>query len=440
MEINMKNAEKIICELEKNGHSAYLVGGCVRDMLMGAEPQDFDITTSARPDEIIGVFSDYKTILTGVKHGTVTVVVDGVPYEVTTFRADGEYSDHRHPESVSFSSRLADDLCRRDFTVNAMAYNAREGVIDLFDGQKDLKNGIIRAVGEPETRFEEDALRILRALRFASQKGFSVEENTKKAIYKKLPLIKYVSAERVFSELKKLLMGKGVLSVLCEFSTVMGEIVLPLAPCIGFKQRNPHHIYDVYTHIAHTVASCPQNEAVRIAALLHDVGKPEAFSMRDGIGHFYGHSEISVQRAKEVLSALKSDKKTAETVLTLIKYHDPVIEPSEKAVRRAMNKMGAETLDMLLSLKAADNLAQAPGHEARLLQYDEIRRIMTEILQKEECFSLKSLAVSGDDIIALGVEKGKKIGEILNRLLSEVIDGELKNEKNALLARVAELI
>ncbi len=436
----MKNAQRLINQLQENGYEAYFVGGCVRDMLMGVSPHDFDITTSARPDEMLGVFSEYKVIPTGLKHGTLTVLLENEPYEITTFRCDGEYSDHRRPESVSFSRRLSDDLCRRDFTVNAMAYSERTGLIDLFGGEDDIKNGIIRAVGDPCERFDEDALRILRALRFASEKGFRIDKDTKKAIFECIPLLSYVSSERVFTELKKLIVGKGVFDVLCEFSSVMGAIIPSLKPCIAFDQRNYHHIYDVYTHTAHAVAACPPDFTVRLAALLHDIGKPPTFSVKDGVGHFYGHAEKSVELARQALSELKSDNETKDTVLTLIKYHDLVIEPTEKAVRRMLGKIGVQKMEMLLDLKAADNLAQAPEYHGRLKQYDEIRRVMAEILEKDDCFSLKKLAVNGQDIMSLGVPAGRDVGRILSALLALVIDGELENEKNALLERVRDLI
>ncbi len=435
----MKRAEKLISVLENSGHEAYLVGGCVRDMLMGVAPHDYDITTSARPDEIVGAFSEYRTVLTGIKHGTVTVICDGEPYEITTFRADGEYADHRHPESVTFSTRLADDLCRRDFTVNAMAYSKKTGLIDLYGGENDIKNGVIRAVGEPKKRFDEDALRILRAIRFASEKDFIIEESTASAMREKLPLIKFVSAERIFVELKKLLLGKGVLRILRDFSDIVGEIIPPLKPCIDFDQQNYHHIYDVYEHTAYAVSFCPPDVTVRLAALLHDVGKPPTFSLKDGVGHFYGHPSVSVELAEQTLGALKCDNATKNAVLTLIKYHDLVIEPTEKAVRRMMNKIGEELLEKLLELKSADNLAQAPEYHGRLKQYDEIRSIMGEIKAKNECFSLNSLAVRGEDIMALGA-RGRDIGRILDALLMLVIDGELSNEKDALISKARELL
>lgn len=435
----MKNAEKLISELENAGYEAYLVGGCVRDMLMGITPNDYDITTNARPDIIIGVLSSYKTIPTGLKHGTVTVLVENEPYEVTTFRADGEYTDHRRPDSVSFSDTLESDLSRRDFTVNAMAYNKKSGLIDLFGGEQDIKRRIIKAVGDPYKRFDEDALRILRGIRFSSEKVFSVENNTKRAMYEKLPLLKYVSAERVFVELKKLIMGDGVLQALLEFPEVIGEIVPTLKPCIGFDQRNYHHIYDVYEHTAHAVAACPKNTVVRLAALLHDVGKPSTFTVKNGIGHFYGHPAASVELARQTLNALKCDNATKDAVLTLIKYHDLVIEPTEKHVRSMMGKIGEDMLELLLQLKSADNLAQAPLYHDRLEQYNEIRRIMHEIKAKGECFSLKHLALNGRDIMTLGA-KGKDVGRILNTLLELVINGELPNEKEALIKKANKLL
>lgn len=408
-------------------------------MLMGLASSDIDITTSAVPEEITEVFKEYKTVPTGISHGTVTVIINGEPLEVTAFRSDGDYGDHRHPSSVTFSKSLEDDLCRRDFTVNAMAYSEDGGVIDLFGGREDLKNRVIRAVGDPKRRFEEDALRILRALRFASQKDFTIEKNTSDAIRECLPLIKHVSSERVFTELKKLLVGKGVLRVLLEYPDIMCEIIPELTKSVGFEQHNPHHVYDVYSHIAHAVAHCPSEVDVRIAALLHDVGKPDTFSLKDGVGHFYGHTDASLVHAEKALERLKCDNVTKKTVLTLIKYHDGVIEPTEKAVKRALNKLGEEMLEKLLCLKAADNLAQNESCHGRLETYDEIRRIVKEINERNECFSVKSLAVNGDDLIALGIPRGRQIGQVLDALLSEVMDGSLENEKETLLARARDL-
>ena len=435
----MNIGELAIEVLESRGHEAYFVGGCVRDMLMGISPHDLDITTSALPEETVSVFDGFRVIPTGLKHGTVTVLIENEPIEITTFRADGDYSDHRHPETVSFSKRLSDDLCRRDFTVNAMAYSGRAGVIDLYGGKEDIKNGIIRAVGDPERRFNEDALRILRALRFASEKEFSIEPKTAKALHKCLPLVEFVSAERIFAELKKLIMGKGATEVILKFPEVICKAVPALAETVGFDQQNPHHIYDVYEHTAYSVGYCPFEEDIRLAALLHDCGKPQTFSVKDGVGHFYGHTDASLILAREALARLKCDNVTADTVLTLIKYHDPVIEPSEKAVKRMLNKLGKDNLMKLLSLKAADNLAQAPMCAGRLAVYGEIRCIVSEIEAKNECFSLKSLKVNGDDLIAIGLQRGKEIGNALTILLNAVMDGELINEKEILLGKIKQI-
>ena len=435
----MNIGERAIGVLERCGHEAYFVGGCVRDMLMGIEPHDLDITTSALPEETLKAFDGFRVIPTGLKHGTVTVLIENEPVEITTFRADGDYSDHRHPETVSFSRKLSDDLCRRDFTVNAMAYSKKAGVIDLYGGREDIKNGIIRAVGDPERRFTEDALRIMRAVRFASEKGFEVERKTAEAIKKTLHLMDYVSSERIFTELKKLIMGKGVTEVMLQFPDVICKAVPALTETVGFDQQNPHHIYDVYGHTAYAVGYCTSEVDVRLAALLHDCGKPQTFSVKDGVGHFYGHTDASLVLAKEALLKLKCDTLTMDTVLTLIKYHDPVIEPSEKAVKRALNKLGKDNLMKLLSLKAADNLAQAPECAERLKVYGEIRDTVSEIEAKNECFSLKSLAVDGDDIIALGIPRGKEIGKALSVLLNAVIEGELINEKEILLGKIKQI-
>lgn len=435
----MNSAKKAIDLLYASGYEAFLVGGCVRDALMGEEQNDFDVTTSALPNETLAVFSNYRTVPTGLKHGTVTVIIDGTPIEITTYRADGDYSDHRHPESVSFSRELKDDLCRRDFTVNAMAYNERVGLVDLYGGRQDIEKRIIRAVGDPDKRFDEDALRILRALRFASQKCFSIEPATANSAKKLANLLSFVSAERVFAELKKLLMGKGVLEVLLGYPEVITQIIPQLAPSVGFEQCNPHHVYNVYEHIAYTVHHAPFDEAVRLAALLHDIGKPETFSVKDGIGHFYGHTDASLRIAEQVLTALKCDNATKNEVLILIKYHDPVIEPTEKAVKRALSKLGKPTLLKLLDLKSADNLAQAPSCAKRLEGYEAIRDIISELEAKNSCFSLRDLKINGDTLISLGIPRGRDVGRILQTLLSEVIDGETENTEEALKNRALVL-
>lgn len=434
------SAEKAIALLSESGYTAYAVGGCVRDLMMGDTPNDFDITTSSRPEETLYVFRDFKTIETGLKHGTVTVLMDGEPLEITTFRSDGEYKDNRHPEKVEFSRHVSDDLSRRDFTVNAMAYNHEDGLIDLFGGMEDLKTGVIRTVGEADRRFNEDALRILRAFRFASQKGFTIAPETAESAKRNLHLLKNLSAERVYSELKKLLLGKNAEQIMLTYPEVICAVIPELKASVGFDQRNPHHVYDVYTHTVKAVCACPYDPVLRLAALLHDVGKPDTFSLKDGVGHFYGHSEKSMELAEAVLTRLKADNYTKNTVLTLIKYHDPVIPPEEKAVKRYMNRLTPEVLYMLLDLKGADNMAQSPECAKRLEIYDEIRRIMAEITAKNECFSKRQLAINGDDLIALGVPRGKRIGEILDIVLEEVTSGNIRNEKDSLVEFVKKLL
>ena len=427
------SSEKAINLLASSGYTAYAVGGCVRDLLMGETPNDFDITTSSRPEETLYVFRDFKTIETGLKHGTVTVLMDGEPLEITTFRSDGEYKDNRHPESVEFSRNIADDLSRRDFTVNAMAYNHADGLIDLFGGVGDLKNGVIRTVGDPDRRFGEDALRILRAFRFAAQKGFAIAPETAESALHNLHLLKNLSAERVYSELKKLLLGKNAEKIMLDYPEVICAVIPELKAAVGFDQRNPHHIYDVYTHTVKAVCACPLDPVLRLAALLHDVGKPDTFSLKDGVGHFYGHSDKSMEIAETVLARLKADNYTKNTVLTLIKYHDPVIAPEEKSVKRYMNRLTPEVLSLLLDLKGADNLAQSPECAKRLETYAEIRRIMADITARNECFSKRQLAINGDDLIALGIPRGKRIGQILDALLEEVTAGNIENEKEKLI-------
>ncbi len=430
-------AEKALTVLNSSGYEAYIVGGCVRDSLLGLTPADFDITTSAFPNETECAFKDFRLIETGLKHGTVTVMIDGEPIEITTFRTEGSYTDGRRPDSVAFTRSLADDLIRRDFTVNAIAYSPETGVIDLCGGVSDLQNNILRAVGDPYKRFTEDGLRILRALRFSSVYGFEIAPETSKAIHSCTKMLEKLSAERIFSELKKLLCGKYVFKLLTEYSDVICKVIPELAPSVGFEQKNPHHIYDVYTHTAKAVASIPPTPVLRLSALLHDIGKPQTFSVsEDGTGHFYGHGEASVKLAEKVLRRLKCDNKTLSTVLTLIKHHDPLIPAERSAVQKKMRKLTPEVLSDLLDLKSADNLAQAPECFGRIEVYRKIREIMDSLIAENACFSLKDLAVNGDDIKNLGIPEGKAIGKTLFELLEAVENGEVKNEKDELLSYI----
>ena len=438
-------ALSILSRLENAGYEAYIVGGCVRNALLGKSPDDFDITTSARPEETERVFSDLRTIETGIKHGTVTVILDGEPYEITTFRADGEYTDGRHPESVSYSDNLETDLARRDFTVNAMAYSPKRGLIDIFGGREDLENGILRAVGDPDKRFTEDALRILRALRFASTYGFKIEQRTAASAKKLATRISLLSGERVFSELKKLLIGDFCERVLLGFPEIICEALPEMRPTVGFDQHSPHHVYDVYTHSVKAVTYSPKDAAIRIAALLHDVGKPETFAIgKDGAGHFYGHSEASVRLCEQALLRLKADNSTLNTVRTLIKYHDPVIPTDEKSVKRWLNKLTPNVLLQLLELKKADNMAQVSDPDTsetcknRLAGYAEIRAVIEKISAENACFSIKQLAVNGDDLAALGVPRNAEMGKALSLILDAVISGEVGNTRDEIISYFLE--
>ena len=429
----------VLRRLRDAGFPAYAVGGCVRDRRMGAEPKDYDVTTAALPQQIEAVFAGEKLIETGLKHGTVTVLTGGMPVEVTTFRVDGAYSDARHPDAVTFTASLAEDLARRDFTVNAMAWDPEEGLVDPYGGAADLTDRVIRCVGDPDKRFSEDALRILRALRFSSTLGFVIEENTAAALRRNRALLERVSAERVAAELNQLLRGAAVKRVLLDYPEVLGVVLPELLPMRGFDQRNPHHVYDVLEHTAVAVEHVPPETAPRWAALLHDSGKPACFTQdENGVGHFYGHPAESARIADAALRRLRLDTATRERVVVLVRCHDRTIEPTETAVKRALNRFGPEAFFQLLALKRADNLAQSPEYRDRQTLYDELERLAREILERRECFSLKDLAVNGTDLIAAGVAPGPAVGAALRTLLDAVMDGRAENEKATLLAYLKE--
>lgn len=437
----MERIRQVLETLEAAGYEAWLVGGCVRDRLMGAAPHDFDITTSARPEEVMAVFSGCRIIETGLKHGTVTLLWDGEPLEITTFRGDGAYSDHRHPDEVRFTRSLREDLARRDFTMNAIAMDARGDISDPFGGAGDIENRIIRCVGEPARRFEEDALRILRGLRFAATLGFAVDGATREAMAEKRALLHYVSAERVNVELTKLLCGKFVRQVLLGNVAVLGEVLPELIPMEGFDQRNYHHVYDVLEHTARVVENVPPEPALRWAALLHDAGKPGCFTTDDaGVGHFYGHAELGREIAGKVLRRLRSDNATIKAVDELIRYHDNPIEPTEKAVRRALGKLTPEGFTKLMHLKRADNLAQSPEFRGRQQEIDRLEEIAAALLAQKACFTLRDLAVNGRDLMAMGIPAGPKVGEILNALLDAVVSERLPNDRATLLTEAKKMI
>lgn len=438
--IDIPSEVKLITHiLNQCGYEAYVVGGCVRDSLLGIEPHDWDICTNATPEKVCDIFTHggFHVIETGLQHGTVTVNL-GVrgQYEITTFRVDGEYSDNRRPDLVEFVGDVIEDLGRRDFTINAMVYNDRYGLVDPWNGSLDIHVGLIRCVRNPDDRFREDALRIMRALRFASTYGFRIEEKTAAAIHRNKDLLKNISAERIQSELTKMLCGPGVLDILLEYSDVMAVIIPELEPCIGFDQNNPYHIYDIYDHIAHAVAFHKGiDNSINMALLLHDIGKPHCYTEDHNGGHFYGHGAISHKMAKDILERLRFDNKTKEEVLTLVLYHDAIIHPDTKSVKRWMNRIGPEMLDKLIFVRIADVMAQSKiNQESRRDKALGVKLIAKDILAKQQCFSLKDLAINGYVVIEhLGVPSGPKVGEILNYLLNKVLEDEIENNTDALI-------
>lgn len=427
-------AEAVLARLTDAGYEAYIVGGCVRDAMRGAIPNDWDCTTSAHPEQIAACFPDRHVIETGMQHGTVTVVIDKMPIEITTFRIDGSYADHRRPDSVTFTSSLTEDLARRDFTVNAMAYHPQTGLADPFGGAEDLAAHRLRCVGRPDDRFEEDGLRILRAMRFSSVLDFAIDRDTADAVHRKKALLQHISAERIYAELKKLLCGKGAERILKEYADVLFLILPALAPMAAFDQQSRHHDFDVYTHTIKTVAACPPDKTLRLAALLHDSGKPHCFTLDDRGGHFYGHAEVSAEITARIMHALKSDRKTAERVLLLVKLHDTVWNGTEKQVRRIVSKIGFEAAEQLLHLHCADVAAQkTDGNPARIAEAQLLFAMLSQLKAANACLSVRQLAVGGSDLLALGIPQGKAIGQCLHYLLNLVLEQQCPNTQETLL-------
>ena len=436
-----KNVDIAINLLQSAGFEAYAVGGCVRDSLLGKTPNDWDITTSAKPEDMKSVFADFHCIDTGIKHGTVTVVIDGEPLEITTFRLDGEYEDNRHPKSVTFTSDLGADLGRRDFTVNAMAYSKMTGTVDLFGGQNDLKNKIIRCVGDPDRRFNEDALRILRALRFASALDFEIEEKTAQSLLKNCALLGNISEERIAKELLKLVCGKGAKRILTDFAPVLFEILPELQPMYKNSHDNPHHCYDIYEHTLIAVESIDPEPTLRFAMLLHDCGKPAVKKFdENGVAHFYGHQRISAEISAQILARLKVSNKFRDEILFLVSNHDrwELYENTEK-MPRYLSKFGLDGVQKLLKVMRADVLAQSPEYRYRLDQIADAEEIAKNLAAQKPCLSLSELQINGRTLIDIGIPQGRKLGAVLAQLLDEVIDGVTKNTQEALTTRAREI-
>ena len=435
-----QNVQTIIHTLQAHGYEAYAVGGCVRDSLLGREPDDWDITTSATPQETKALFS--RTVDTGIAHGTITVLMEKEGFEVTTYRVDGEYEDSRHPKEVTFTRCLSEDLLRRDFTINAMAYNDVDGLIDLFGGMEDLKANIIRCVGNATERFTEDALRILRAVRFAAQLGFSIEEDTKCGIRKLAPNLKNISAERIQVELLKLLVSPNPGLIRMAYELGITKVILPeFDAMMETTQETPHHDRNVGEHTIKSIEQVRPDKVLRLTMLLHDVGKPERKTVDEsGRAHFKQHDLLSAEMTKQILRRLKFDNDTLHKVTKLVAFHDYRMPAEPRNVRRAMNRIGEELFPCYLEVRTADTLAQSDyRREEKLQNLADIRSCYEEILRKRECVSLKDLAVSGADLIADGMQPGKEIGEVLEALLELVLENPERNTRESLMALQREI-
>jgi len=418
--------------LNDSGYESYIVGGCVRDFLLKRTPNDFDITTNAQPLQTKEVFKDFHVIETGLQHGTVTVVIDNTPVEITTYRIDGSYSDGRHPDSVEYTSKLKDDLSRRDFTINAMAYNHVNGIVDKFHGIHHLNDKVIKCVGEPSQRFSEDALRILRAIRFASQLNFSIDTDTSYMLHNLKHTLLKVSVERIAVELNKLLLGDNVYEVLMQYDDVISTIIPEISPCVGFNQRSRYHKYDVWEHIVVSIKNSPKYLNVRLAMLFHDIGKPKTFSLdANGNGHFFNHAHVSAEMTENILKRLKYDNATIKRVTSLVYHHDDEFN-STYDIKKTLSAIGLEAFMELLKVQSADALAKYDFCHYQINHIEKVKQIAIDIISNGDCISLKDLSINGNDIKSLGI-LGKDIGLTLDTLLNEVMKDNLTNEKSCLI-------
>lgn len=426
----------IIQELEKCGHEAYMVGGCVRNSVLGRKPHDYDICTSATPDEILQAFPYEEIIPTGLQHGTVTILINKEPFEVTTYRIDGDYSDNRRPDNITFTKNLVEDLRRRDFTINAMAYNPKTGLIDPFNGLEDIKEEKIRCVGSAKDRFGEDTLRILRAIRFASQFGFVIEPDTDWEIHQQHKKLKNISVERINSEFCKIVSSDSFCVQLLLYKDVFSLFIPELKSMFDFQQNNPYHAYDVFGHTVHAIKQCNSDDlVVKLAVFFHDFGKPHSYQDgEDGIRHFKGHGKVSAEITDSIMKRLRFDNETRNNVVKLVYYHDATFEVGKKYVKRWLNKIGEKQFRRLLEVRKADIKGQKPDYEkSRIEKVNNIESILEEILCEKSCFSLKDLAVNGNGVKeVMKLKEGKDIGYWLNEILKRVIDGELENNKDDL--------
>ena len=421
--------------LETSGYTVYVVGGCVRDSVLGLKPHDYDLCTNATPEQMCQVFSRYDLVRNGEKHGTIGVVMDGSVYEITTYRTEGAYADNRHPDQVEFVSDIKEDLARRDFTVNAMAYHPKKGYVDPFGGQQDLGAGILRAVGEPETRFREDALRILRGVRFACRFHLQPDEKTYQAMTELAPLLDNLAKERVMSEMAQILCRMEQ-EDLHTYESILVQVIPELKDCVGFDQKNPHHSHDVFTHTAHVLAAAEKDPALRWAALLHDIGKPHTFTLDEqGVGHFYGHARLSQEMASDILHRLKASNALREEVAFLILHHMDELTQDKNLLRSKLSKYGADSLKKLIALQKADALGCGTKDVS---VFHEILEAVDSLDKEEGRLQLKDLALNGHDLMELGYEAGPQLGQLRQYLLDAVLAGEVPNEKEALIEKAKD--
>ena len=437
-----ENAKYIIKTIREAGFEAYVVGGCVRDSILGRKPEDWDITTSAKPEQVKELFR--RTIDTGIAHGTVTVMMEKEGFEITTYRIDGKYEDSRHPKEVTFTPNLEEDLKRRDFTINAMAYNEEDGLVDIFGGMEDIENRVIRCVGDAEERFREDALRIMRAVRFSAQLGYTIEARTREAISKLAPNLQNISAERIQVELTKLITSPNPDTMRVAYELGITRVILPeFDTAMDTPQNHPHHKYNVGEHTLYSLAEVPRDKNLRLAMLFHDIGKPKTRTVDEkGIDHFHGHGAVSEEMTRKILKRLRYDNDTISCVTRLVRYHDygNEVEPNLRIVRRAVNKIGEDIFPGLLQVKRADVLAQSDyKKDEKLSNLAKWQELFQEVMEKQQCVSLKTLAVTGNDLIEMGMKPGKELGATLQALLELVLENPELNTKEQLLQYTEEI-
>lgn len=438
------DVKTLITILLSAGYKAYVVGGCVRDSLLGKTPYDWDICTDATPNEVKEIFSNFKYFETGIEYGTITLIINSVTYEITTFRSEGDYNDSRHPENVCFEKNIESDLARRDFTINAIAFNQYDGIIDIFGGLEDINKRIIKTVGNSNKRFSEDSLRVLRALRFASVLDFNIDNKTKDGIFNNKQLLKNISAERIWNEFKKLLIGNNTVKILREYVDVITVFLPEIKSMVGFEQHSKYHCYDLWEHTLNALSYADNDIIVKLAVLFHDIGKPEVLTIDEkGEGHFYNHPKISAEITENILNRFRVDNKTKEEVITLVKEHDRVINATEKSINRTIQKLGSnELFEKLLKVKFCDVGGQSKNlKDSRTDQLNCIKNKYKEFIKNNKIVTkITDLKINGKDIMAFGISEGKYVGEVLKKLFTLVTDNNLPNNHTQLMKKAEEMV